>query len=198
MTSFECYRTYLALKNHFTKEKYDYFKYCRKIKSSLNSFYKRKDRFFFEKISRSKNDAEIENFFVSNFIVATDPQSIWPGDLFKNGEEIYLNWKKRVQSLSYNFTQESKNIFSENDIETIFKCESGHPILLKKFYGGSISIETIVIYEKIFSYIKEFDKSISDPVWENTKMKIQKYSPFLNADINYYRSILKKIIVGES
>lgn len=198
MTPFECYRTYLALKNHFTKEKYDYFKYCRKIKSSLNSFYKRKDRFFFEKISRSKNDAEIENFFVSNFIVATDPQSIWPGDLFKNGEEIYLNWKKRVQSLSYNFTQESKNIFSENDIETIFKCESGHPILLKKFYGGSISIETIVIYEKIFSYIKEFDKSISDPVWENTKMKIQKYSPFLNADINYYRSILKKIIVGES
>ena len=27
MTGFDCYRTYLAFKNHFTKDNFDYFKY---------------------------------------------------------------------------------------------------------------------------------------------------------------------------
>ena len=45
------------LKNHFTKEKYDYHKYCGKSRASIQSFYKRKDRFFFEKLSRQKDDA---------------------------------------------------------------------------------------------------------------------------------------------
>ena len=54
MTPFEVYKTYLALKNHFTQAKYDYNKYCGKVRASLNSFYKRKDRFWFEKLSRQK------------------------------------------------------------------------------------------------------------------------------------------------
>ena len=27
VTPFECYKTYVAMKQHFTKDKYDYFKY---------------------------------------------------------------------------------------------------------------------------------------------------------------------------
>ena len=46
---FETYKSYLGLKNHFTKDKYDYHKYCGKSRASINSFYRRKDRFFFEK-----------------------------------------------------------------------------------------------------------------------------------------------------
>ena len=61
---FDTYKAYLGLKNHFTKEKYDYVKYCGKSRASIESFYKRKDRFFFEKISRQKNDEEVIDFFV--------------------------------------------------------------------------------------------------------------------------------------
>ena len=44
---FDAYKQYLSLKNHFTKEKYDYHKYCGKSRATVQSFYKRKDRFWF-------------------------------------------------------------------------------------------------------------------------------------------------------
>ena len=57
-----------------------------------------------------------------------------------------------------------------------------------------ISIETIVIFEKIFEYCKNFDKTLIDPVWETVSLKIKKYSPFLNIDVKDYKMILKNII----
>ena len=59
MTPIDTYKTYLALKNHFTKDQYDYHKYCGKVKAQLQSFYKRKDRYWFERLSRQKSDTEI-------------------------------------------------------------------------------------------------------------------------------------------
>ena len=76
---FDCYKAYLGLKNHFTKDNYDYHRYGGKSRASLNSFYKRRDRFFFEKLSRQKNDDEVIEFFVSNFVTCDDPQSLWIG-----------------------------------------------------------------------------------------------------------------------
>ena len=50
MTGFDCYRTYLAFKNHFTKDNFDYFKYGGKTNATTTSFNKRKDKYFFEKM----------------------------------------------------------------------------------------------------------------------------------------------------
>ena len=44
----DAYRCYLSLKNHFTKDKYDYHKYRGKVRATNAAFYKRKDRFWFE------------------------------------------------------------------------------------------------------------------------------------------------------
>jgi len=68
MVPFDTYKTYLALKNHFTKDSYDYHKYQGKSRASLQSFYKRRDRYWFEKLSRQKEDKEVIDFFVANFI----------------------------------------------------------------------------------------------------------------------------------
>ena len=95
MMPYDAYRCYLSLKNHFTKEKYDYHKYRGKSRASLQSFYKRKDRFWFEKLARNKSDKEVEEFFVSNFVVCTDPSKLWIGEMVKEGEDRYLNWRKR-------------------------------------------------------------------------------------------------------
>ena len=38
MTGFDCYRTYLAFKNHFTKDNFDYFKYGGKTNATTTSF----------------------------------------------------------------------------------------------------------------------------------------------------------------
>jgi hypothetical protein len=64
MMAFDAYRCYLSLKNHFTKDHYDYIKYRGKTRATKQAFYKRKDRFWFEKFARKKNDKEVEEFFV--------------------------------------------------------------------------------------------------------------------------------------
>ena len=197
MAPFECYKTYLALKNHFNKDSYDYFTYNKKTRASLQSFYKRRDRFWFEKLSRQRDEKEIEDFFVSNFVSCNDPETLWIGEIIKEGEDRYKNWQRKVQSLSYIFKQETQSFFEENKFDDAFKCNKGHPPLLKKFLSGKISLETLVIYDKIFLFGNNFYKKLKDPVWETISRRIRKYSPFLHIDVFYYKRILKEVILGE-
>jgi hypothetical protein len=197
MAPFECYKTYLALKNHFTKNSYDYFTYNKKTRASLQSFYRRKDRFWFEKVSRQKDENEVEKFFVANFVSCNDPETLWIGEIIKEGEGRYQNWQKKVQSLSYVFKEESQNLFEDNKFDDVFNCSKGHPPLLKKFLSGNISLETLVIYDKIFLFGNKFDKKLQDPVWETVSRRIKKYSPFLHIDVLRYRKILKELVLGD-
>ena len=89
MTPLEVYQTYLAFKNHFTKDNYDYFRYCGKTKASKTSFNKRKDRYFFERMSRKKSDDEIQRFFLANFSQSQDPQRLWIGEIIDTGDTVY-------------------------------------------------------------------------------------------------------------
>ena len=194
----DAYRCYLALKNHFTKDHYDYIKYRGKTRASNQAFYKRKDRFWFEKFARQKNDKEIEEFFVSNFIYSTDPSTVWIGEMIKEGEGRYQEWQKKVQSLTYVFKEETESLFENKKIDDMFDCSKGHPPILKIYLRGDISLESMVIYDRILGYGKDFDKRLKDPVWETVSRKIKKYSPFLNIDVSRYKKILKEVIVHGS
>jgi hypothetical protein len=198
MMPFDAFREYLALKNHFTKKSYDYHKYCGKSRATVQSFYKRKDRFWFEKVVRQKTDKEVVDFFVANFVSCSDPQSLWIGEIMKEGETRYKEWQKKVQSLSYLFKEETQQLFSQHKFEQVFDCSKSHPVLLKMFLSGKISLETMVIYDRIFLYGNNFDKKLKDPVWESVSMKIKKYNPFLNIDVLKFRKILKEVILGDS
>ena len=198
MMPFDAYRCYLSLKNHFTKDHYDYHKYRGKTRATVQAFYKRKDRFWFEKFARSKNDKEVEDFFVSNFIYSTDPGTMWIGEMIKEGEGRYTEWKKKVQSLSYIFKEEAENIFEEKKVDDVFNCSKGHPPILKSYLGGSTSLETIVICDIILGYGKDFDKRLNDPVWETVSRKVKKYKPFLNINVPHYKKILKEVVIHGS
>jgi len=198
MMPFDAYRCYLSLKNHFTKDHYDYHKYRGKTRATVQAFYKRKDRFWFEKFARSKNDKEVEEFFVSNFIYSTDPATMWIGEMIKEGEGRYIEWKKKVQSLSYIFKEEVENVFEDQKVDDVFDCTKGHPPILKSYLGGDTSLESMVIYDIIFGYGKDFDKRLNDPVWETVSRKIKKYKPFLNINVPRYKKILKEVVIHGS
>jgi len=51
-----------------------------------------------------------------------------------------------------------------------------------------------VIYHKIFLFGNEFDKQLTDPVWETVSLKLKKYSPFLNIDVSNFKDILRSIV----
>jgi hypothetical protein len=194
VTPFETYQHYLSLKNHFTNPKYDFFKYGAKTRASITSFNKRKDKYWFEKTSRKYSDKEVVDFLVSNFTATDNPQNLWIGEIINSGERNYSEWMKRQQSLTYLFKEQSNELFSENELESVFDCSKGHPTVLKKFLSGKISLETIVIYHKIFLFGNMFDKKLLDPVWETVSLKIKKYNPFLNIDVFQYKKILRDIL----
>ena len=191
MTPFDTYKQYLAFKHHFTKPKYDYFRYGGKSRASLDSFYKRKDRYFFEKTSRKYNDDEVKSFFLANFVETDNPDGLWIGTIIRSGEGSYKRWQNRQQSLYYQYTQQVDKLLDEYSLIELFKCK-GHPPVLKSYLAGDTSIETMAILDKILGYAKDFDKKLLDTVWEKVGLKIKKYEPFLNIDVFKYKKYLRE------
>ena len=195
VTPFECYKTYIAMKQHFTKEKYDYLKYGGRSRASTNAFNKRKDRYFFERMSRKKSDEEITQYFISNFISSEDPSKVWIGEIIQNGETNFKEWQKRNQSLSYIFSNEIEGIFTRDNFDSYFYSEGQHPKILKEYLRRTISIETFIILDMILGFVKHFDEKLTDPIWSTVSLKIKKYKPFLNINVSRYKKILRENIL---
>lgn len=196
MTPFEVYKLFLSIKNHFTKSSYNYFKYCGKTNASLASFNKRKDRYWFERLSRKKTEDEIKNYFIANFVECDDPQTIWIGEIIKSGDSVYENWSRKIQSLRYTFKTEIEVFIQKETFNEFFFCERGkHSPLIKKHLQKVLSLETLVILDYILGYVDDYDKILDDPVWEFLSGRISKYKPFIHIDIDTYTKILKESIL---
>ena len=64
MEPIDVYIMYCAMKSHFGKGNYDFIDYKGKTKIARKSFYKRKDRYFFAKLSRKYDtEEEVKNYF---------------------------------------------------------------------------------------------------------------------------------------
>ena len=195
VSPFDCYKTYLAMKNHFTKESYDYVKYGGRSRASVASFNKRRDRYFFERMSRKKDDDEIIKYFIANFISSEDPGKVWIGEIIQNGETNFKEWQRRNQSLSYLFGNGVESIFTRDNFDSYFHTQGQHPKILKAYLRKEISIETLIILDKILGFSKSFDKKLDDPIWGTVSLKMKKYSSFLNIDVLRYRKILKEKVL---
>lgn len=186
MSALECYKEYLALKNHFSKPSYDYFKYNGKVKVNASSFDSRKDKLFFQKLAKHP---DVHSFLIAN--LAIDSKA-WIRDLAysETAEKTYKDWLKRQQSLTYNFKQELSKLDEDFNNNFLIK-DNDHPILLKKFLGSEISLETICILLNLTGAKNHWDKKMQyDLVWDNTRTKIEKYTPFIKYDKEKIKNIL--------
>jgi hypothetical protein len=189
MNGFEVYKLYLAIKLHFTSDSYNYFTFNGKTRTTLQSFEKRRDKYFFKKLGTKFSSDELIQYFVSHFVQNGDT---WIGDISRiENSSIYVEWLKKIQSMSFVFSGDMDHLLSDTDFEGIFKVESAHPLLIKKYLSKSISLETLVILNQLLNFIKDFDKTICDPiVWPDLKRKVLKYEPFLLIDKPKYKQIL--------
>jgi hypothetical protein len=189
MTGFEAYKMYLGIKSHFDPPKnYSYIKYSGKVNANPITFEKRKDRYYFEKLSK-KDD--LLNFLLANFLEG----DIWVRDLFDaDSENRYVQWQRRKQSLTYNFEKELTGISTE--FKSYFIVENGqHPKLLKEFRQGNISIETLTILNDLMNFFPYWDKKITDTIlWPKTRDRCLKYSEFINYDKSKMKKIVKDIL----
>lgn len=193
-SGFSAYALYQSIKLHFTSDSYDFFRYNGKTNVSKSNFSVRKDKYTFYKLSRKYNLTDLQNFYISNFLVR---DVSWIGDIAnEEGESNYKDWQKRNQSLTYRFKEDIIYILDEtngNPNESL-KVENGqHPQLLRYVWGHDVNIETMVILNDIMNFLPMWDKKIDDSIiWPQWKKKIVKYSPFLHYDKDKFTSILKE------
>ena len=153
MIPLDVYRTYLSVRNHFTRDTYNFFKFGGKTKASSGAFEKRRDRYIFDKVSKDYKDDEVALLFVSNFVAK---EKFWIGNtLSEESRNIYTMWRKKIQSLSYIFENDVKVIIDEIndreiDFDSVFKIQDGqHPIILRLTLADRISLESFLILNKI-------------------------------------------------
>jgi len=189
LNEYEVYREYVALKRHFTSS-YDYHKFGGRTNVTVDSYNKRRDKFFFKKLAKEKDPHSI---ILAN-LIASDK---WIGEIAVNEEahKIYRKWMKVNQSLTYNFESEISSL----DLRSDLMVTTGHPNVIRKYYRGEISIETVTILMDLIKLSKYWDaKMKDDPLWKETSLKLRKYLPFLKYNREKMLSILKKTIASQA
>lgn len=187
MNSYETYQYYLALKFHFTSD-YDYFKYQGKVKASVNAFEKRKDKYFFYKLSKKK---EPDVHILSNFVYG-NPKA-WIGDITK-GDDYYMAFKNMQESLTYNFKQdvgELKDDFKENFIVK----DGQHPHLLHLYVRKKVRLESLMILDEITGCLDKWNVKIQDTsIWSDVYKKTSKYKGFFDLYFPHEVCKMKEIL----
>lgn len=181
------------MKAHFGNTDYDFITYKGKSRVSRDSFYKRKDRFFFVKLSRKyKEYDEIRDYFISNFIKDRN------GYISSFNDENYENWKIRRYSFYGIFSEEIKPFVKEfNPLFEVKKSE--HPKLMKEFLGGRLSLETLIVLDELVKFTKKWNQKLKDDiVWSDLKKIMNDYKRFLTIDKNKYRIQLLNLIEESS
>lgn len=193
MSGYEAFSLYNSLKLHFNSDSYDYFKYNGKSNISIESFENRKDKWHFYKLSRRfANKDQAQDFLVANLLA---DNNVWIGHLLTEESDVtYRERQKIIQSLTYAFTNDIKDLFGNNPNEML-KCSEDYPKLLLKFLHKEITIETLCILNKLLNFLSMWDKKITDTIhYPQISRKVKKYTPFIQFDTTKYKLILKKEI----
>lgn len=199
MSGYEAYCEYLALKNHFTLDNYDYLKYNGRTSASEQSFQKRKDKFFFTKLGRKFARDELKDFLIANFL---KEEKLWVGNLFdEKHQEVYLEWKKRQQSLTYIMNRDLRTLqdFLDNHeykFDDLFAVRPNqHPILLELFQEGAIELEeTLIGMDRVLGFFKRWDKTIDDEIlYPLIRKRLKKYEVFVSIDRDQLKEKMKEL-----
>ena len=192
MESIDVYLMYCAMKAHFGKSDYDFVKFDGKSKVSRNSFWKRKDRSFFVKLSRKyKTSNEIKNYLVSNFVKENKG---WVGNFT---DENYTQWEN--MNMIEMFEKDITPLLQDFDKgKFIFAVpESSHPKLLKEYLGKRVSLETMIILDELMGYAPKWNVHLKDDfMWEEINLLMNNYKKFLTIDKEKCRIILLKFVKG--
>ena len=194
MNGYDLYCTYQAIKLHFSSESYNFFHYDGKTRVSIDAFQKRRDKFLFHRLARKYRDDEMVPFLVANFVHSDDN---WTKSLLEEeAEQTYREWKRVTDSMTKIYVEDLQKIATKETFNDLFKVDDGQfPKLLNLFMQKEVTIETMVILNNLFNFIKIWDKKISDDIiYPKISRKIRKYGAFLSVNTAKYKELTKKIL----
>lgn len=196
MSPFDTYCLFIALKNHFTTESYDFFKYKGKTSASVKSFEARNDRFFFQKLSRKYSSEQMTDMLVANLLHGKK----WVGDfLSDDAEEIYYDYLKVKDSFTYVFVEETNKLFTEYSVPQVFQHKQGtYPVILEKCLTGEIPLPVFVVLNDFFDFFSRLDEKLGkdDVIWSKIRLRCIKLRPFLVYDKQKLKEHLKSLLLN--
>ena len=189
---FDSYKLYNALKLHFENEVYDAVKYNFKTTVIANSFFQRKDKYFFAKLAKNY-PKDLKEFYVSQFI--NDAKYV--GDMMDLPAKKYYVEYKRVHESIHRVFEKDINTLSDNKKEfdslLVVNNINTPPEIIRRWMEEDITLETVVILVRFTIFMdKEGSKITETLFWPDTSRKIRKYSPFVNFKKDKCLNIIKK------
>lgn len=181
MTPADALYLYMLIKLHFSTTSFDGDKYGWRLKTAPD-FSKRKDKYFFNKLSRQSDP---RGLLVANL---SHKPKMWVGDLFLyDAQKRFNDWRRYRESLTYCFTEDLNKLTA-----TSFKVIDGqHPHAFQQYLGEAISLETLAICNDFINFTDVWDAELTgDPIWSQYSLFIKRYKSFLD----YERPVIKKAI----
>lgn len=196
MDGFKAYKYFIALKLHFTTERYDVFTNNGRISASREAYERRNDKALFERLARKyPTDRELIQYIAANFAYG-NKHVVYSSE----SDDYYDRWTRRKESISQVFRNDLNTIQAEGTIskESLFSIDDGNPLLLNLYVGNYITLETMVILEELEGYLSKWEPLIM--LWHDHFLTIRKSKRFVKFDRNKVQSIYDNFVaelVGE-
>lgn len=160
---YQAYHIYQSLKLHFTTD-YDAVKYNYKTSVKQISFERRRDRYFFEKLSRRFSREELIQYFTANLI---ENQKVWIGDM---SDKIYSDYVARYDKLTYMFDEDVKLLYNKGyTFDQLCSTTEDYSVnpLIEALRSREIHPETVVLLDILVNFLNRLRASVSDPLGIN-------------------------------
>jgi hypothetical protein len=185
MNGFSVYKIHVALKAHFTTEKFCVFDNQGRTRVNFESYLKRRDSECFEKISNKLlKERAVVDFFVANYAFGND-DFIWD---FQKGIDSLTKWYSVKDAFSRYLKGDLDKIVSEVrrrkvDKKSIFHfTSSGNPVILDLWLAGQILPHTMVILNKSVGLYEPWLSSPMGIVIKDKLLMLNKLTKFVKGD----------------
>ena len=191
-TGYGAYLLFLALRTHFIKSNYDYFEMQGKLRATKESYNKRNDRMFFEKLAKTYDPETLRDFYVANFL---EDKHYITELLDDTATTNLVKYQGRRQALSYNVSNDVDMVLRNGSCDAFKTHSDQYPGVLVLYLQRRICMESLVVMNDFILFREKFDKYYDDDViWPKVSLKMQKYRPFIKYDKERMKLILKERI----
>ena len=195
MNGFKAYRYHLALKLHFTKEKYNVFETRGNLKVSVDAFKSRNDSYIFERLAKKLDtDKDFIQFVVANYAYGNVNYLYDEGLAVSN----YVQWLKIKESITKTFSDDLALIQYEAEkqgvvLDTVINCTNNDlPFIIKLYLGKQIQPQTISIIHDLTGIIDAWQQDASLNIFfEDEMLRLKKLKGFFSYDKEKLEKIYK-------
>lgn len=176
MTPFQVYRLYLAVKLHFSSEKYDIFESRGAVKCTEAGFNKSRGRGRFDALAKYtlKEPRDAVQFFVANAVYDTN--------IFEHEESLsaWTRWNRNKQMMTQLVLDDVSTIVSNvQELEEAFRGD--FPLVVKLLNRNELNIESIAVLDR-FIHFTRWDNWTHNLIQPKLHVKINKLQKFLKVN----------------